>query len=167
MIAGRLWPIASRIISHQQYAFVKGKHNSNCIMSTSECMNVLDTRAYASNTAIKFDIRKAYDTLEWLFLLQVLKDFGFCDIHIGWIHNILPSTRLSIKINGSAHGFSHCDRGVKQGDPLSPLLFCIVENVLSRGIGAFIQECRLIHISALSGAAALSYIFYADDNNFL
>lgn len=54
--------------------------------------------------AIKLDIRKAFDTLNWDFLISVLAAFGFDDIFIGWIRFILHSDRLSILINGSPIG---------------------------------------------------------------
>lgn len=78
---------------------------------------------------IKVDIKKAFDTLELTFLLNALRVLGFCETLLGWIHVILLSARISIKVNGSPHGFFHCGRGVIQGDPLSPLLFCLAEDV--------------------------------------
>lgn len=51
-------------------------------------------------------IRKAFDTLEWLFLLKALTTYGFCEKFVGWVHRILLSARLSIKLNGVAHGLS-------------------------------------------------------------
>lgn len=69
--------ITFSIISPQHSAFVKGIQNSYCIMAMSKYMNVLDTRIYDTNLAIKFDIRRAFDTLEWPFLLDVLRALGF------------------------------------------------------------------------------------------
>lgn len=96
------------------------------MLATLKCFNVLDTKAYAGNIAIKFDFRKTFDTLDWSFLVKTLSAFGFYDKLIDWIWRILLSARLSIKINGAAHGFFECRRGVSQGNPLSPLLFCII-----------------------------------------
>lgn len=56
--------------------------------------------------------------------------------------------RLSIKINGSAHGFFGCGRKVRQGDLLLPLLFYLAEDVLSRGIAKLVQEKKLLTISS-------------------
>lgn len=85
----RLSPIASDIISPHQYAFVKGMHIVDSPITTSECVNVLDTITYAGNMAIKFDIKVALDTLEWSFLLNALRAFAFGETFVEWIHEIL------------------------------------------------------------------------------
>lgn len=72
---------------------------------------MLDKKAFAGNMAIKFYIIKAFYTLDWSFLLQSLKAFGFHDIFTGWILKILKSAKLSVLINGSPHGFFNCERG--------------------------------------------------------
>lgn len=83
---------------------------------------------------MKIDIKKAFDTIEWTYLLHVLKCFGFNECFCSWIHTILQSAKLSVSVNGKSTGFFNCTRGVRQGDPLSPLLFCIVEEVVSRDL---------------------------------
>lgn len=81
--------------------------------------------------AVKLDVTKAFDTLSWSFLLKVLKGFGFDTKFIEWIGLILESTKLSILINGSPHGYISYGIGVRHGDPLSPLLFCFAYEDLS------------------------------------
>lgn len=68
----------------------------------------------------------------WDFLLQVMECLGFEARFRELIRSILRSARLSIAINGRLEGFFPCSRGVRQGDPLSPLLFSIGEEVLAR-----------------------------------
>lgn len=130
ILADRLASITPRIISIEQRGFVRDRNISDCIIIASEAINSLDKRQYGGNIALKVDISKAFDTLDWNFLIMVLHNFGFSPIFINWILAILQSARLSILVNGKAVGFFPCSRGVRQGDPLSPLLFCLAEEVL-------------------------------------
>ncbi|KAJ4715617.1 Ribonuclease H [Melia azedarach] len=70
---------------------------------------------------------------------------------------------MSVLINGSAYGFFGCGRGVRQGDPLSPLLFCLAEDVLSRGISHLQKSGIMLPISTPRGCPPISYVLYADD----
>jgi len=69
----------------------------------------------------------------------------------------------SIKINDSLVGFFPCSRGVRQGDPLSPLLFCLVEKVLSRGISKLMNDNKILHMTSPQGDLTPSHILYVDD----
>ena len=84
--------------------------------------------------AFKIDIRKAFDSIEWDSILKVLSSFGFSSTFCNWDSSILHSARLSIVLNGAPKGYFSCSCGVCQGDPLSPLLFCIAEEYLSRKV---------------------------------
>lgn len=125
VIADRLAKVAPKIISEQQRGFIKGRDIADCICITSEAINMLDYKTFGGNIALKFDSKKAFDTIDWSFLLKVLSAFGFNSTFCKWIGVILHSAMLSIVVNGHPTGFFSCKRGVRQGDPLSPLLFCI------------------------------------------
>lgn len=71
--------------------------------------------------------------------------------------------RLSIRINGAAHGFFRCGTGVRQEDPLFSLLFCLAEDVFSRGITMLVQGRKLSTILSPRGVSTPSHIFYAGD----
>ncbi|KAK2647756.1 hypothetical protein Ddye_015245 [Dipteronia dyeriana] len=124
--------IAARIVSLHQFRFIRDRHIEDCIALASGCVNVLHKKCYGGNLAMKIDIRKAFDTLDWSFLRRVLQAFRFSLIFMDWIDCILRSLRLSVLINGSLEGYFHCSRRVRQGDPLFPLLFGITEDFLSR-----------------------------------
>jgi len=66
-------------------------------------------------------------------------------------------------MNGAQHGYFSCNRGVRQGDPLSPLLFCIVEEVLSRSISLLVDQGKIELIAASRHNHIPSHCFYADD----
>jgi len=142
---------------------VKGRNIRDCIALTSEVVNVLDKKIFGGNLALKIDISKAFDTLNWNFLLKVLKSFGFNNIFCNWITYILHSTKMSVSINGSQKGYFSCNRGIRQGDPLSPILFCIAEEVLSRSIKLLVEQGKLDLIGAARGSSIPSHCFYAED----
>ncbi|KAL6205977.1 hypothetical protein ACLB2K_023228 [Fragaria x ananassa] len=136
IIADILGSIAARIISPNQSAFLKGRTIADPIILTSECINLLDRECKAGNIAIKFD---------------------------DWMKAILGSAHLSILINGATEGFFTCSRGVRQGDPLSPILFCLAEEVLSRGISKLAEEGHIDLLSAPLGITPPSHVLFADD----
>jgi len=83
----------------------------------------------------------------------------FCN----WIHNILQSAKLSISINGKHEGYFDCKRGARLGDPLSPLLFCLAEEVLSRGLTKLVNDGSLKLIKGTRSTPISYHILYADD----
>jgi hypothetical protein len=133
------------------------------VIIASEAVNVLSKKSYAGNIALKIDISKAFDTLDWNFLLAVLKQFGFGETFCTWIEAILHSAKLSVLVNGKLAGFFPCTRGVRQGDPLSPLLFCIAEDVLSRSISKASTEGKLTPMSLCRNVQVPTHVLYADD----
>ncbi|GAU38423.1 hypothetical protein TSUD_396030 [Trifolium subterraneum] len=163
ILADRLASIMPSLISEEEMGFIHGRDIKDCLCIASEAANLLHNKSYGGNLALKIDISKAFDTLEWSFLLKVLKRFGFNEIFCNWINVILQSAFLSVSINGKAHGYFNCSRGVRQGDPLSPLLFCLAEDVLSRSISKLVAEGKLDLIKGTRSFSVPSHSFYADD----
>jgi hypothetical protein len=163
VLADRLAEILPFIISKEQRGFVKGRNIKDYIALASEAINVLDKKTFGGNLALKIDVSKAFDTLSWDFLLAVLQRFGFNSTFIHWINSILHLAKISISINGVHEGYFNCNRGVRQGDPLSPLLFCIAEEVLSRGITNLVEDGKVETIAASRSNHIPSHCFYADD----
>ncbi|XP_019416122.1 PREDICTED: uncharacterized protein LOC109327431 [Lupinus angustifolius] len=117
VLADRLAAIAPLIVSNQQRGFIKDRQIHDCICIASEAINLLEYKSFGGNLAIKLDVKKAFDTLDWSFMIDTLTAFGFDNKFIGWVKIILQSARLSISINGQSVGFFGCKRGVMQGDP--------------------------------------------------
>jgi hypothetical protein len=163
IIADRLASIMPSIISEEQMGFIHDRNIKDCLCIASEAANLLHNKSYGGNLALKIDISKAFDTLEWPFLLHVLKCFGFNNTFCNWIHVILQSAFLSIYVNGKSEGYFNCSRGVRQGDPLSPLLFCLVEDVLSRSISRLADTGVLDLMRGTRLVNVPSHSFYEDD----
>ena len=163
IIADRLAQIMPIIISKEQRGFIQGRNIKDCLCLASEAINMMDKRAYGGNLALKVDISKAFDTLEWIFLLKVLRKFGFSEKFCDWIKAILHSATISININGTQQGYFKCSKGVRQGDPLSPIVLCIAEDVLSRSLSKLVEQGKLEQMSGTRKYKVPSHALYADD----
>src|SRR4051812_18532921 len=105
-------------------------------------------------------MHKAYDMLEWDFLLAVLRKFGFAEHWIRVINACISGCKFSVMFNGKIGGYFEASRGLRQGDPLSPSLFILAEDVLSRALNA-----RMVVLDAYSTTIARcpSHLLFADD----
>lgn len=81
--------------------------------------------------AFKVDFTKAFDSLDWNFLLHALTAWGFGLRWITKIHNMLSTAKARVLINGASYGYIHYKRGLRRGDPLSHLLFALAVDALS------------------------------------
>jgi len=133
VLAERLARIMPNLVSNHQRGFIQGRRIKDCICITSEAINILHNSAFGGNLALKIDIAKAFDTIEWKFLLRVLKAFNFNEKFCNWIEVILNSAHLSISINGKLHDFFSSARGGLGKVTLFPhFFFCLAEDVFSR-----------------------------------
>ncbi|KAB1228187.1 hypothetical protein CJ030_MR5G008784 [Morella rubra] len=113
--------------------------------------------------AIKLDMAHAYDRLEWKFLLQVLKCFSFNSLWRQLIHQCISTVTFSILLNGSPHGCFQPSRGLRQGDPLSPFLFILASEVLSRLFYLEVRFGSLHGIIAVRRAPPVTHLLFAGD----
>ena len=104
IIADRLSLLAPKLVSPSQFGFIKGRHIEDCIVAASECFNLLNYKCFGGIIALKVDIRKAFDSMDWGFIHSILLSFGFLSHFYDWISAILQFAKLLILLNGSPKG---------------------------------------------------------------
>jgi len=165
VLANKLKSVLRKVVSHSQTAFIKGRQILDSILVANECV---DSRIRSRTPGIicKLDLEKAYDHVSWEFLLYVLKRCSFRDRWRGWIAHCISTVCFSININGSPSRFFRSSRGLRQGDPLSLLLFVLMMKAFSRMIYATVDSGRLSGFSVGSSsqdAIMVSHLLFADD----
>jgi len=103
------------VITDNQAAFVLGRMITDNIIMAHEVYYALKARKgrASSNMAIKTDITKAYDRLDWDFLEETMRQMGFDDKWISWIMTCVPLVRHSVLINGASQGHYKLERGIR------------------------------------------------------
>nr|GEW16435.1 RNA-directed DNA polymerase, eukaryota [Tanacetum cinerariifolium] len=114
----------------------------------------------------KVDFAKAYDSVRWDFLLDVLQAFGFEPNWCKWIRGTFSNAMASILVNGSPSSEFQFYSGLKQRDPLSPYLFILIMESLHFSFSRVVNEGIFKGIS-LNGKSSISHLFYADDAMFV
>jgi hypothetical protein len=153
VLANRLKIVLPKLISATQNAFDQGRQILDLVLIAYE---VLDSRLMQGQPGVlcKLDIEKAYDHVNWDLLLYLLRRCGFSRQWCKWIQFCISTVRFSIIVNDCPQGFFGSSRGLCQGDPLSPLLFVLIMEMLS---------CLMDH--AIGGGYISSFSAGTDDSS--
>ncbi|XP_026396709.1 uncharacterized protein LOC113291387 [Papaver somniferum] len=151
--------LTEKLISPQQAAYIKGRNIHEQVLLASEMVNEMKFKRRGGNVGIKLDISQAYDLVSWDFLTKVLLKYGFSE---SWCEWLIILSRISVLVNGGPCGFFFVGRGLRQGDPLSPILFVLMEDVLSRNISALVEIGEMQPMVMKNGIHP-THLFFADD----
>ncbi|GJZ47663.1 RNA-directed DNA polymerase, eukaryota [Tanacetum coccineum] len=165
ILANRLVGVLGDIVNEVQSAFISDRQILDGPFILNEVIQWCKSKKKQS-LIFKVDFEKAYDSVRWDFLDDVLKKFGFGNKWRDWIQKCLRSSRGSIIINGSPTEEFQFFKGLKQGDPLSPFLFILIMESLHLSFQSVVDVglFKGIHLSPLVN---LSHMFYADDAVFV
>ena len=138
IIVARIRPHLSSLISPVQATFVLGHRGTDNVCIAQELLHTLDNKkkGRVSYMAIKLDLEKAYDRLEWNFVHRVLEAFRFPPKLTKIIMSYIAMTSISVLVNRGALQSFEPSRGIRQGDPLSPYIFILCMEYL----GHFIEQ---------------------------
>lgn len=114
------------------------------------------------NVVLKVDMTKAYARVSWEYLCKIMRHFGFNETWIDIIWRLISNVWYSVNINGSIHGFFNSTRSLRQRDPLSPFLFLIGAELLSRLIES-LNNYYFIPFSIDNCSPIISHLCYVDD----
>ena len=165
-IALRLSKTIDGLISHDQCGFIKGRNISTLLRSTDDIIDYLN-RKHIPGILVGVDFQKAFDTLSKQIIKDSLKMYGFGNNFCRWIETVISKTNSCINHYGWISEPFNVERGIRQGCPLSPLLFILAAEILAIKIRN--SEIKGIKVKSNYRNDQNEYIFkilqYADDTS--
>ena len=166
VLANILKQILPQLIAPIQSAFVPGRLITDNVLVAYETLHTMHCRRKGKmgSLAMKLDISKAYNHVEWELLKGIMVRLGFPDL---WIERVLcyvSTPSFLVCINDKAYGTIMPSRGLRQGDPLSPYLFLLCAEGFTTLLSKFEEEGRLKGVAVCRSAPRISHLLFADDS---
>lgn len=163
VLTTRLQKVLNTIISSDQSGYMKGRF-IGCNMRMVEDIIDYADRANVGGVILFLDFEKAFDSLEWKFMLQCLKKFNFGTQFIKWINILYTDTKIMIKNNGWLSEKENRCRGIRQGCPISALIFILAVEVLALNIKQSSNIRGFPLIDTQNNQKEIRIAQYADDS---
>lgn len=164
IVAMRIKPHLDRIISPTQTAFVPGRwigENSILVNEIVHCMR--KKKGDNGLVGIKIDMNRAYDRVEWSVLNELLVQYGFSSRAFSLIGECYMIDSSALLLTGSVFGRVKVERDLRQGDPISPYLFIILSELLSRMLLKLEAEGKIQGVKFGRTGPALSHLLFANN----
>ncbi|KAL2927768.1 LINE-1 reverse transcriptase-like protein [Bienertia sinuspersici] len=162
ILCSRLKELLPDLISEYQSGFIKGRKIFHNICIIQDLIGKYKRKNSPPGCMFKVDIRKAYDSIRWEFLDQILRKLNFPTQFVDWIMMCVSTPAFSLNINGETCGYFKGKRGLRQGDPISPLLFVICMDYLSRLL-VLVGKAKGFDYHPRCKTLGLSHLAFADD----
>ncbi|KAA3459024.1 reverse transcriptase [Gossypium australe] len=165
VLVNRMSNILDACINESQGAFIPGRLISDNVLIAYEALHSLKMKKSGrkGTFALKLDMSKAYDRVEWDFLAGMMKSLGFHDDWTVLVMRCVCSVSYSVQLNGVDSDWITPSRGLRQGDPLSPYLFLIC----AEGFSALLEEAKksgdMRGAKIGRGRLSINHLFFADD----
>ncbi|KAL9674773.1 hypothetical protein QQ045_002972 [Rhodiola kirilowii] len=161
-LAKRLSEVLPHLISQNQTAFIANRSILDGIMVTNELIHALKSEKGAA-LIIKLDFRRAYDSVSWEYLESIQKCMGFGFTWRKWMKECYSTVKLAVLVNGSPTKFFPLERGLRQGDPLSPFLFLLAAEGLSRIFNKASEAGKFEGVAWTETGERITHLQFADD----
>lgn len=162
VLAIRMKKVLPHIISQTQSAFIPGRLITDNLLVAFEALHTMDVRMKGKEgyMAMKLDMSKAYDRVEWEFLEAIMRKIGFGDRWVRLTMTCVRTVTYSVLINGQPYGNIIPSRGIRQGDPLSPYFFILCAEGLSSLLQRAEFERRITGLPITRGGTRLNHLFF-------
>jgi hypothetical protein len=169
VVANRIKSTLPNVIDPEQSAFIQGRLITDNALIAMECFHWMKKKRKGKKgvMALKLDMSKAYDRIEWKFVEKVLSSMGYPSCMVSLIMRCISTVSYQVLINGQPSSSFSPQRGLRQGDPLSPYLFVLCADVLSGLIHKEVAAKNLHGIKIARTAPQISHLFFADDSLLL
>jgi hypothetical protein len=162
LLGDRMQKVIISLVHQNQYGFIRTRTIQDCLAWAFEYIYQCQ-QSKQEIVIIKLDFTKAFDTIEHSTIIQMMKGFGFNEPLLQWTENIISTATTSVLLNGVPGKLLACKRGVRQGDPMSPILFVMTAELLQCIINkAHHMGLIQMHIPS-RGITNFPIIQYADD----
>ncbi|GJT84887.1 ALP1-like protein [Tanacetum coccineum] len=155
-----------KVVGDVQNAFIKGRFILDGVLIANETVDFIK-KTKRKCLAFKVDFEKAYDSINWRFLDDIMKRMGFGSKWCKWVLNCLESASTSILVNGSPTEEFVLERGVRQGDPLSHFIFILAAEGLNALVSEAVEKGIFKGVAVGADRVIVSHLQYADDTIFL
>jgi hypothetical protein len=129
LLANRLQVVIFQLIHQNQYVFNKSRSIQDCLAWSFEYLHLCH-QSRKELVILKLDFEKAFDKIEHELITLMMRQKGLPERWIDWISSILSSGTLVVLLNSVPSKVFHCQRGIRHGDPLSPLPFVVAADLL-------------------------------------
>ncbi|XP_074314185.1 secreted RxLR effector protein 78-like [Silene latifolia] len=154
--------VLPHLILVTQGGFIQGRSIMENILICQDLVKLYGRKTASSRCLFKIDLQKAYDSVEWSFLFQMLQELNFPSSFTNLIKECVTTATYTLNLNGDSFGWFKGQKGLRQGDPLSPLLFTICMEYLTRLL-AYTTSTMNFKFHPLCRPIKLSSLMFADD----